>query len=77
MGKSGAGEREGRVYSDMVLRRHFNLSHGIGESLILSKVSNFEFLTSFDLRFDVIRLEARKTRKIDLFLDYSRDFEVI
>ena len=31
VGKSGAGEREGRVYSDMVLRRHFNLSHGIGE----------------------------------------------
>ena len=31
-GKSGAGEREGRVYSNMVLSRHFNLSHGIGES---------------------------------------------
>ena len=30
--KVGAGEREGRVYSNMVLSRHFNLSHGIGES---------------------------------------------
>ena len=33
-GNCGVGEREGRVYSDMVLRRHFNLSHGIGESNI-------------------------------------------
>ena len=30
--KIGAGEREGRVYSDLVIKRHFNLSHGIGRS---------------------------------------------
>jgi O-phospho-L-seryl-tRNASec:L-selenocysteinyl-tRNA synthase len=28
----GLGEREGRVYSDLVLKRHFNMSHGIGRS---------------------------------------------
>ena len=29
---AGVGEREGRVYSSLVSRRHFNLSHGIGRS---------------------------------------------
>ena len=28
----GVGEREGRVYSSMVAKRHFHLSHGIGRS---------------------------------------------
>ena len=28
----GAGEREGRVFSSLVARRHFRLSHGIGRS---------------------------------------------
>ena len=28
----GLGEREGRVFSSLVMRRHFNLSHGIGRS---------------------------------------------
>lgn len=28
----GVGEREGRVYSPLVSRRHFHLSHGIGRS---------------------------------------------
>ena len=31
-GSVGAGEREGRVYSDLVSRRHYRLSHGIGRS---------------------------------------------
>lgn len=30
--KSGVGEREGRVACDLVRRRHYNLSHGIGRS---------------------------------------------
>lgn len=29
---TGAGEREGRVYSPLVLQRHFGLGHGIGRS---------------------------------------------
>ncbi|KAG2393329.1 hypothetical protein C9374_006860 [Naegleria lovaniensis] len=28
----GIGEREGRVYSNLVMKRHFHLSHGIGRS---------------------------------------------
>jgi O-phospho-L-seryl-tRNASec:L-selenocysteinyl-tRNA synthase len=34
----GAGEREGRVYSGMVARRHFRLSHGIGRSGNIAEV---------------------------------------
>lgn len=30
--KSGVGEREGRVACDLVRKRHYNLSHGIGRS---------------------------------------------
>ncbi|XP_055605458.1 O-phosphoseryl-tRNA(Sec) selenium transferase isoform X2 [Uranotaenia lowii] len=28
----GVGEREGRVYSDLVRKRHYNFSHGVGRS---------------------------------------------
>ena len=28
----GVGEREGRVFSNLVLRRHYGMSHGIGRS---------------------------------------------
>jgi O-phospho-L-seryl-tRNASec:L-selenocysteinyl-tRNA synthase len=31
-GNVGVGEREGRVYSSLVARRHYGLSHGIGRS---------------------------------------------
>lgn len=31
-GNLGMGEREGRVFSSIISRRHFNLSHGIGRS---------------------------------------------
>merc|ERR1719247_1030499 len=31
-GNVGVGEREGRVISDLVRRRHFGLTHGIGRS---------------------------------------------
>ena len=31
-GNAGVGEREGRVFSDMVLRSRFRMSHGIGRS---------------------------------------------
>ncbi|PJF17364.1 O-phosphoseryl-tRNA(Sec) selenium transferase [Paramicrosporidium saccamoebae] len=34
----GAGEREGRVYSGIVKRRHFGLAHGIGRSGELTEV---------------------------------------
>lgn len=32
LSKGGVGEREGRVACDLVRRRHYNLSHGIGRS---------------------------------------------
>lgn len=34
----GAGEREGRVFSPMVARRHYRLSHGIGRSGDIAEV---------------------------------------
>lgn len=30
--KVGVGERESRIYSDIVLKRHFFMGHGIGRS---------------------------------------------
>ncbi|CAK8692903.1 unnamed protein product [Clavelina lepadiformis] len=32
IGKCGAGEREGRIYSDIVARRNYRFSHGVGRS---------------------------------------------
>lgn len=32
LGKVGLGEREGRVVSDLVSRRHHHLAHGVGRS---------------------------------------------
>lgn len=37
-GICGAGEREGRIYSDIVARRHFRMAHGIGRSGELTAV---------------------------------------
>lgn len=38
VGKAGVGEREGRVYSNLVKSRHFWLSHGIGRSGEISAI---------------------------------------
>lgn len=38
LSKSGVGEREGRIFSGIVARRHFHLSHGIGRSGDLEEV---------------------------------------
>ena len=35
---AGVGEREGRVYSSLVARRHYGLGHGIGRSGDLTEV---------------------------------------
>ena len=37
-GNIGLGEREGRVYSSLVSKRHYNLAHGIGRSGDISEV---------------------------------------
>ena len=34
----GLGEREGRVYSSLVARRHYNFAHGIGRSGDLNEI---------------------------------------
>ncbi len=31
-GNSGVGEREGRIFSSIVKKKHFHLAHGIGRS---------------------------------------------
>jgi len=38
LSNAGVGEREGRVFSSLVARRHFNLSHGIGRSGDIAEV---------------------------------------
>lgn len=38
MSNAGVGEREGRVFSSLVSRRHYNLSHGIGRSGDIAEV---------------------------------------
>ena len=35
---AGVGEREGRIFSNLVLKRNFNLSHGIGRSGDINEV---------------------------------------
>jgi len=38
MSNAGVGEREGRVFSQLVSRRHYHLSHGIGRSGDIAEV---------------------------------------
>lgn len=38
MANAGVGEREGRVYSSLVSKRHYHLAHGIGRSGDISEV---------------------------------------
>ena len=35
---AGVGEREGRIFSSLVSRRHFHMSHGIGRSGDIAEV---------------------------------------
>ncbi len=37
-GNCGVGEREGRIYSNIVASRHFGLAHGIGRSGDITEV---------------------------------------
>jgi O-phospho-L-seryl-tRNASec:L-selenocysteinyl-tRNA synthase len=38
MSNAGVGEREGRVYSQLVARRHYGLAHGVGRSGDIAEV---------------------------------------
>lgn len=42
--QTGVGEREGRVFSGLVMRRHWGLSHGIGRSGDIAEVFVYSFL---------------------------------
>ncbi|KAJ8017434.1 O-phosphoseryl-tRNA(Sec) selenium transferase [Holothuria leucospilota] len=61
-GNCGAGEREGRVVSDLVARRHYRLAHGIGRSgditAIQPKAAGSSILSVLTnaMALDVIRL---------------------
>jgi O-phospho-L-seryl-tRNASec:L-selenocysteinyl-tRNA synthase len=72
--KSGVGEREGRVACDLVRKRHYNLSHGIGRSgdlaenqpkaagsSLMSKITN-------DMLLDYVKMMGiRSAKKCMLF----------
>uniref|UniRef100_A0A1B0CW45 O-phosphoseryl-tRNA(Sec) selenium transferase n=1 Tax=Lutzomyia longipalpis TaxID=7200 RepID=A0A1B0CW45_LUTLO len=67
---SGAGEREGRMYSNVVARRHFGFAHGIGRSGDLSeaqpKAIGATILSDITNRMlrDLVRLAGlRKAKK--------------
>lgn len=68
-GNCGAGEREGRVVSDLVARRHYRLAHGIGRSgditAIQPKAAGSSILSVLTnaMALDVIRLAGIKTTK--------------
>ncbi len=51
LGTSGIGEREGRVICDLVKKRHYNFSHGIGRSGDL--IENQVKIVSFNLDFPI------------------------
>ncbi|XP_060566006.1 O-phosphoseryl-tRNA(Sec) selenium transferase-like [Ruditapes philippinarum] len=63
-GNSGVGEREGRILSNMVARRHYRLAHGIGRSgdiaAIQPKAAGSSLLMKLSncLALDVIKLSG-------------------
>ncbi|KAH3707970.1 O-phosphoseryl-tRNA(Sec) selenium transferase-like [Dreissena polymorpha] len=63
-GNCGVGEREGRLLSDMVARRHFHLAHGIGRSGDITAVqpkaagSSLLMKLTNSLALDVIKLSG-------------------
>ncbi|XP_071830497.1 O-phosphoseryl-tRNA(Sec) selenium transferase-like isoform X2 [Apostichopus japonicus] len=68
-GNCGAGEREGRVVSGIVARRHFRLAHGIGRSgditAIQPKAAGSSILSVMTnaMALDIIRLAGIKSTK--------------
>ncbi|XP_061525402.1 O-phosphoseryl-tRNA(Sec) selenium transferase isoform X3 [Phycodurus eques] len=64
LGNCGVGEREGRVASDIVARRHYRLSHGIGRSgdiaAVQPKAAGSSLLNKLtnSLALDVLKMAA-------------------
>ncbi|XP_052773965.1 O-phosphoseryl-tRNA(Sec) selenium transferase-like [Mya arenaria] len=63
-GNCGVGEREGRLYSSLVARRHFRLAHGIGRSGDITAVqpkaagSSLVMKLTNSLALDVIKISG-------------------
>jgi len=66
-GNAGAGEREGRVYSSIVQRRHYHFSHGIGRSGDIAEVqpkaagSSLLVVLTSSLSLHALRLSGLKS----------------
>ena len=62
----GVGEREGRIYSQLVRQRHFNLAHGIGRSGDIAEVqpkaagSSLIYALTNDLVHDAITIAGKR-----------------
>lgn len=65
-GNCGVGEREARIASDLVARRHFRLGHGIGRSGDITAVqpkaagSSLLMKLTNSLALDVIKLAGNQ-----------------
>ena len=78
----GVGEREGRIYSNLVRNRHFNLSHGIGRSGDIAEVqpkacgSSLIYALANDLVHDVVSIAGYITTILHLILcrNYNEPF---
>eukprot|EP00644_Phytophthora_capsici_P008098 jgi/Phyca11/10960/fgenesh1_pm.PHYCAscaffold_58_\ len=73
-GSAGAGEREARVFSPMVARRHFRLAHGVGRSgdvaAVQPKAAGSSLLVQLanSLAKDVLRLAGMRAVQAALVL---------
>ncbi|XP_001624438.2 O-phosphoseryl-tRNA(Sec) selenium transferase [Nematostella vectensis] len=82
-GNVGAGEREGRVVSSLVLRRHFRLSHGIGRSgdiaAIQPKAAGSSLLMRLTncMALDVIRMTGVKSAAACLLLPLATGMSLV
>ncbi|ETN24258.1 O-phosphoseryl-tRNA(Sec) selenium transferase, variant [Phytophthora nicotianae INRA-310] len=74
LGSAGAGEREARVFSPLVARRHFHLAHGIGRSGDVAAVqpkaagSSLMVQVANALAKDVLRLAGMRAVQAALVL---------
>ncbi|XP_027056391.1 O-phosphoseryl-tRNA(Sec) selenium transferase-like [Pocillopora damicornis] len=82
-GNAGAGEREGRVISSLVSRRHFRLSHGIGRSgdiaAVQPKAAGSSLLMKLTncMALDVIKLAGVRSAKACLVLPVATGMSMV
>ncbi|CAH3020768.1 unnamed protein product [Porites evermanni] len=82
-GNVGAGEREGRVISSLVSRRHFRLSHGIGRSgdiaAVQPKAAGSSLLMKLTncMALDAIKMAGVKSAKACLVLPVATGMSLV